>query len=135
MNGCDMKLAAKLGMNYRNITKSDDPFWLLYKFLPIQLVNDTHTAISAPCTHNGLNSGIVEHLLQVGQSISIFSSKNKIPLAHGPAYAQIKTPALHNLYCRLDFLRRHKSSRTGNANGISRFQIGWSAPGYIIQIL
>src|SRR5450631_3411256 len=111
MNGCDMKLAVKLGMDYRNITKSDDPFWLLYKFLPIQLVKYAHTAISASCTHDGLNSGIVEHLLQVGQSISICSSKNKIPLAHGTAYTQIKTPTLQNLYRRLDFHRGHKSSR------------------------
>src|SRR5262249_42589664 len=113
----------------RNVAKTNDPFGIIGEPAEIQPVDDTHSSISTPCTEDGLQAGVVYHLLQIGRSFHVGAAKAEVPFAYCIADLYRKAPALYLLNGRFYLLQCNKPRRTGDADGVARREIvgdtGW----------
>ena len=76
------------------IAKTYDPFRISFKFLKIQPVNNSYTAITTPCKQDSFYGFIIQHLLQVFFTFGICATKSKIFFSNGFANPAVKTPFL-----------------------------------------
>src|SRR5579872_5728934 len=101
MNRRNMKMMVEFSMKNSYIAESNNPFRSFHEFCEVELIDDPYTAVTTSCTHYGMDSRVIEHLLHIGKSFSIGSPESKIPFSNGLAQTNIKTPSANRFNGRL----------------------------------
>ncbi len=116
-------------MDHGDITVADDPFGVFQEPAELEPVHDPDAAITAPCTKNGTDGGVVEHLLKICRALVIGPCKRIAPPEQVFAEYHIQSPRPDDINGRHDFLFGQTAGRGRYADGITGAKEGRSDHG------
>ncbi len=126
MQRSSFEFGVQFRMQHRDIAIANNPLGLLFEFGPIKLFNDSAYPITAPTTQNGFHGSIIQHLLQIGESLRICSGEIMMLMTEGLANFYLKAPLLQGANANSRIFGGHITGRTNNPNGIAFFQRRWN---------
>ena len=107
-----------------NITETDDPFGMLQQRRKIQSIDNVNGAVAAARAEDSIDSGIVQHLLKIGEPFGIGAAEGEVFFADSVADLNMETPAFYLLNGGLDLLEGDISGGAGDADRIARPKVG-----------
>jgi hypothetical protein len=124
VNGCDVQIGMNMAKEDGDIAEADDPFGMLQQGRKVQSIDYVNGAIAAAGAENSIDSGIVQHLLEVGEPFGIGAAEGEVFFADRVADLNMKTPAFYLLDSGLDLFQGDIPGGAGDADRITRLKIG-----------